>query len=237
MSKLLAFSISFLFFTNIAFSQNYEIGLTLGVTSYNGDVDVVAKNLGSAINPAIGLVGKYRLSNSFLLRGQLLTSKLSASEKNHPLAWRQERGLSFVTKITELSGLLEYEVAHKNRFTGFTFGGVGVSYFNPKTDFNLPNKYIDDVNPDASAQKKQLTMTIPLGIGLKYSLPNNFYLSAEGGYRFVFTDYLDGVSKVGNPKRKDAYYYAGLTLTKAFGGGKSGANRLYQNGEGNCPKF
>ena len=98
-------------------------------------------------------------------------------------------------------------------------------------------KYIDDVNPDAQTNYKKITLTVPLGVGLKYSLPNEFYLSAEMGYRFVFTDYLDGISKVGNPDRKDTYYYSGLTLTKAFGGGKSGANRQFKNGESNCPKF
>lgn len=237
MSKSLVSVFSFIFLSNLAFSQNFEAGLTLGLTTYNGDIDVVAQNLGSAMRPAIGLLGKYRLSNSLLVRGQILTGKLSGSEKNHPTAWRQERGLSFEAKLTEVSALLEYEVVTKKRFTGFTFGGIGVTYFNPKTDFNLPNKYIDDVNPDAQTNYKKITLAVPLGVGLKYSLPNEFYLSAEMGYRFVFTDYLDGISKVGNPDRKDTYYYTGLTLTKAFGGGKSGANRQFKNGESNCPKF
>ena len=237
MSKSLVSIFCFFFLSNLAFSQNFEAGLTLGLTTYNGDIDVVAKNLGSAMRPAVGLLGKYRLSNSLLVRGQILTGKLSGSEKNHPTAWRQERGLSFEAKLTEVSALLEYEVVTKKRFTGFTFGGLGVTYFNPKTDFNLPNKYIDDVNPDAQTNYKKITLTVPLGVGLKYSLPNEFYLSAEMGYRFVFTDYLDGISKVGNPDRKDTYYYSGLTLTKAFGGGKSGANRQFKNGESNCPKF
>ena len=237
MSKIIAFCYSFLFFSNIAFSQSFEVGLTLGATAYNGDIDIVAKNLGSAINPAIGILGKYRLSNRFLLRAQLLTTKLSASEKNHPSAWRQERGLSFQTKVTEFSGLLEWEVWNIKRFTGFTFGGLGITYFNPTPDFNLPNKHIDDVNPDSEAKYSKFTLSIPIGAGLKYSLPKDFYLTAEAGYRYVFTDYLDGISKIANPKRKDAYYYAGLTLTKAFGGGKSGANSLYKKGEANCPKF
>lgn len=237
MSKSLVSVFSFIFLSNLAFSQNFEAGLTLGLTTYNGDIDVVAQNLGSAMRPAIGLLGKYRLSNSLLVRGQILIGKLSGSEKNHPTAWRQERGLSFEAKLTEVSALLEYEVVTKKRFTGFTFGGIGVTYFNPKTDFNLPNKYIDDVNPDAQTNYKKITLAVPLGVGLKYSLPNEFYLSAEMGYRFVFTDYLDGISKVGNPDRKDTYYYSGLTLTKAFGGGKSGANRQFKNGDSNCPKF
>ncbi len=236
MSKFLAFCFSILFFSNIAFSQNFEVGLTLGATAYNGDIDIVAKNVGSAINPAIGLLVKYRLSNNFLVRGQALTTKLSASEKNHPSVWRQERGLAFETKLTELSAVLEWEFIHLGRFTGFAFGGGGASFFNPKTDYNLPNNYISDVNPDTETKYSKITASVPMGVGLKYSLPKDFYLSAEAGYRYVFTDYLDGVSKIANPKRNDAYYYTGLTITKAFGGGKAGANRQFRRGEDICPK-
>ena len=49
----MAFCCSFLLLSNIAFSQNFEVGLTLGASAYNGDIDVVAKNVGSAINPAV----------------------------------------------------------------------------------------------------------------------------------------------------------------------------------------
>ena len=235
MSKSLVSIFFFLFSFQFAFAQNFEIGLTLGSTIYNGDIDVVAKNLGSALCPAIGIVGKYRLTNNLLLRGQVLTGKLSASEKNHPSAWRQDRGFAFVSRLTEVSAMLEWEFFSKGRFTAFAFGGAGVAFFNPKTDYNEPNKYIPDTNPDANANYKKITPVIPLGVGLKYSLPKDFYLSAEAGYRFVFTDYLDGISQLANPDRRDTYYYAGLTLTKAFGGGKSGANRLYKMGGNNCP--
>ena len=237
MSKTLVFLFSCIFFSNSLFSQNYEIGVTLGATLYNGDIDIVAQNLGSAMRPAVGILGKYRLSNAVLLRGQVLRGKLSGTEKTHPTDWRQERGLSFTANLTEISATLEWEFFNKGRFTGFAFGGIGATFFNPKTDFNTPNKFIPDVNPDLTTSYSKITPAIPLGLGLKYALPKDFYLSAEAGYRFVFTDYLDGISKVGNPNRKDMYFYTGLTLTKAFGGGKSGANRLFKSGDGNCPKF
>jgi hypothetical protein len=237
MSKSLIALCAFFFLPSLIFSQNFEIGLTLGTTFYNGDIDIVAKNAGSTIRPAVGILGKYRLSNQFLLRGQVLRGKLSASEKNHPTAWRDERGFSFESNLTEISALLEWQFVQRGQWTGFAFGGVGAAFFNPKTDFNMPNKFVDDKNPDISASFSKITPAIPLGIGVTYSLPKNFYLSAEAGYRFVFTDYLDGISQVGNPNRKDTYYYAGLTITKAFGGGKSGANRLNKLGDSNCPKF
>ena len=93
------------------------------------------------------------------------------------------------------------------------------------------------MNPDTQTSFSKVTLAVPLGISLKYSLPRDFYVSLESGYRFVTTDYLDGISKTGNPNRRDTYFYTGLTLTKAFGGGKAAANRMFKNGSANCPKL
>lgn len=238
MPKLLVFVFSFIIISNAALAQNFEIGLTLGVNAYNGDVDIAAKNVSSTLRLGVGLVGKYRLSNSLLLRGHVITGSLAASEKNHPETWRQVRGLAFQTKMTELAGLLEWEFIQKNRTTLFAFGGVGATFFNPKTDYNEPNPYIlTDINADAKANFSKVTAAIPLGLGVKYSLNNNFNLSFEIGVRKVFTDYLDGVSKIANPNKNDVYLFSGLTLTKAFGGGKKAANRFFQKGSSDCPKF
>ncbi len=238
MPKFLIFFFSFIIVSNAALAQNFEIGLTLGVNGYNGDVDIEPQNVSSTLQLGIGLVAKYRLSNRFLLRGHVITGKLSGSEKNHSEAWRQERGFAFKTQMTELAGLLEWELIQKNRTTFFVFGGVGATFFNPTMDFNEPNSFIlTDINADAKANYKKVTAAIPIGLGVKYSLNNNFYLSLEGGFRTVFTDYLDGISKIANPDKNDMYLFTGLTLTKAFGGGKRASNRLFQKGGSDCPKF
>jgi Domain of unknown function (DUF6089) len=238
MSRILILFFSLMLISNLALAQNFEIGLILGVTGYNGDVDIEAKNVSSTLQPGIGIVGKYRLSNHLLLRGQLLSSKLSASEKNHSLTWRQLRGFEFHTQLTELTGMLEWEVFQKNRTSFFVFGGAGATFFKPTTNYNEPNPYIvTDINTDAKANFSKITAVIPVGLGVKYELKNNFYLSFEAGVRTVFTDYLDGISTVANPDKNDMYLFSGLTLTKAFGGGKKGANRLFQKGDAGCPKF
>ena len=231
-------SISFAFLSTRAAAQNFEIGLTVGATSYDGDIGLTTKSVGKSLRPAIGLVGKYRLSNSLLLRGHVITGKLAGSEKNHPDAWRQIRGFAFESKMTELALVLEWEFFTKGRFAAFAFGGVGGTYFNPKTDYNEPNPYIlQDINVDSKANYKKITPSIPMGLGVKYAFNNNFNLSLEAGYRKVFTDYLDGISKLANPNRKDIYLITSLTLTKEFGGGKRAANRLFKQGDSGCPKF
>jgi Domain of unknown function (DUF6089) len=194
MPRLLVFFFSFMLISNCAVAQNFELGLTLGVNGYNGDVDIEAKNVASTLQLGIGLVGKYRLSNHLLLRGQLLSSKLSGSEKNHSLTWRQLRGFEFHTQMTELMGMLEWEVLQKNKTSFFVFGGAGATFFKPTTNYNEPNPFIvRDINTDAKANFSKITAVIPVGLGVKYELKNNFYLSLEAGVRTVFTDYLDGI--------------------------------------------
>jgi OmpA-OmpF porin, OOP family len=239
MSKSLLFTLAFALASLTLSAQNFEVGLTLGLSSYNGDIDINARNFGSSLKPGIGILGKYRLSNNWLLRGQFLSTKLSASEKNHPDAWRQQRGFAFKSSLRELTVTAEYEFLQTGKWTAYAFGGVGVAFFNPKTDYNMPNPFITtDINTDANTNFKKITPAIPLGLGVKYQLPWwDLNLALESGYRKVFTDYLDGVSKLANPDSKDTYFFTGLTLTKAFGGGKNAANRGFKQGNSNCPKF
>lgn len=234
--------IVFLFFlvgiSNALLAQNFEAGLTVGLTSYQGDIAVANRHLIGSSRPAIGIVGKYRLSDNFVLRGHVLHGKIAGTEKNHPETWRQQRGFAFSSKLTELAAVLEWAFYTKGNWTVYAFGGVGASFFNPQTDYNEPNPYVfTDINRDAKANYKKVTPVIPLGIGIQYQLPSNFNLSFDIGYRKSFSDYLDGISVLGNPDRPDGYHFVGLTLTKAFGGGKSAANRGFKQGSGDCPKF
>ncbi len=238
MPKPIIFLFSLVLISNSLFAQNFEIGLTLGFNSYSGDIDVANSQILPSSRPAIGLVGKYRLTDNFVLRGHVLRGKLGASEKNHPETWRQQRGFSFTSKMTELAAVLEWTFYTKGNWTAYAFGGLGATFFNPNTDYNEPNPYVySDINVDSKANYKKVTPIIPLGFGLKYQLPRNFNVSLDIGYRKTFTDYLDGISKLGNPKRPDGYVFSGLTLTKAFGGGKNAANRGFKQGSGDCPKF
>jgi hypothetical protein len=223
---------------NYAIAQRFEIGLTFGSTAYNGDIDIAITNLPSTLHPAIGLLGKYRIANSLLLRAQVLSGLLSGSEKNHLTDWRRERGLAFETNLLESALMLEYEWWKKDKWTALAMGGAALTMFTPHTDYNTPSRFVSsDNNPDAVSQRSQTTVAIPLSVGMKYALPQNFFVAAEVGYRLTFTDYLDGISKIGNPDRNDAYYFAALTVTKAFGGAKRAANNAYQSGSSSCPKF
>lgn len=216
-----------------------EIGLTGGLTLYKGDIDVPNQKAFSSTRPAFGLVAKYHLSENFILRGQFLHGKIHASEKNHNEIWRKQRGFAFTSKINEVAVLLEWYFLQQGNWRVYAFGGPGATFFNPQTDYNEPNPYVfTDVNRDAKASYKKVTLSLPAGIGVQYQLPRDFNLSLDIGYRKTFTDYLDGISILGNPNRPDGYFFAGFTLTKSFGGdGRGGGFGSFRQGKNDCYKF
>jgi hypothetical protein len=230
MLKSLVSVLPITFLSHFIIGQNVEIGLTLGLTKYDGDIQVNGRNVISSVRPGIGLVGKYRLADRLVLRGHLIAARLAGSEKNSSVDWQRSRGLAFASNLTELALQLEYDILKKDKFSVFAFAGGGASFFNPRTDYNEPNPFIaTDVNLDSKAGFSKITPAVPMGIGIKYPLKNNFNLYLDMGYRKIFTDYLDGVSKIANPKRVDAYFFGGVTLTKEFG--KKGDEMV------NCPKL
>ncbi|RYZ16386.1 MAG: hypothetical protein EOO16_25910 [Chitinophagaceae bacterium] len=69
---------------------------------------------------------------------------------------------------------------------------------------------------------------VPLGAGLRYGLGPSLTLWGETAYRLSHTDYLNGFSQVGNPKRFDHYQSYSIGLSCRFGeslGGLFGGRR------------
>ena len=226
-----------LFFLILAFqivtAQSFEVGLSLGVSTYNGDIHVQPQNFKTTIQLVGGIVGKYRLSNSFLLRGQITAGKISASEVNDPTIWRKERGFSFVTKLTQATGALEWSAISIKDWSFYVYGGGGAIRFNPQISYTKPEPRIDPDIKYVVEKRFAIVPTIAAGCGLKYAMDNSFNVALEFGYWFVFSDYLDGISKVGASKRNDMYFLTGISVTKDFYSSKMG----FKTGKISCPKF
>ncbi len=215
------------------YAQVFEAGVFVGAAGYNGDIDVTTQNWWSSKRPALGLVGKYRLSARWLLRGQFIGSRLTASEKNSSVAWQQARGFSFSNRLRELSVLGEYEFANLGRFRLYALGGGALAFHKPQTDYNG----IDTQNNDNQSNKSTTSFTIPIGVGAKYAFAPRWTLGIESSMRKTFTDYLDGISNLGNPQKNDSYWFTGVNLSYEFGFGKAAKNRDFKNGFDTCPKF
>jgi hypothetical protein len=82
------------------------------------------------------------------------------------------------------------------------------------------------VNGNTKKDYRESTFAIPMTVGIKSNIFNNFILGVEVGARYTFTDNLDGSNpknenlqtlKFGNINSKDWYVFSGITLTYTFG--------------------
>ena len=60
-------------------------------------------------------------------------------------------------------------------------------------------------------------MPFPVGFGAKVQFGDHLSVGLDFGVRLTFSDYLDGVSRIANPKSKDYYGFGNLTLSYCFG--------------------
>jgi hypothetical protein len=136
---------------------------------------------------------------------------------------RYQRGYSFKNHIKEFSAGLEFDFFDFNlhevlqrKITPYVYSGV--SYFIYDELFV--------VNGDTEKDYTATAFAIPMVVGVKGNILENFILGFEIGARYTFTDNLDGSSpknenlaplKFGNLNSKDWYVFTGFTLTYTFG--------------------
>ena len=200
-------------------AQQMEGGLFAGISNYQGDlvdsyVEIAETNL------AYGAFLRYYVHNNFAVRLAAYGGKLTGGDVNSDDPDRYARGAKFATSIFELGINGEWHILGQERyddtkgflknFSPFLYMGVAIAYTDPVIEGEgfpeleeYPNSFI----------------SIPVGGGFKYKIHEVVSIGMEGGFRPAFSDYLDGVSALGNPGRKDWYIFGGMNIVFNFGGG------------------
>jgi len=240
---LLAFCIPLLI--NAQTPHPWEIGAGIGLGAYDGELQNARLNPDFlSIKPSLSAHFRYNLSNNFAARLGLLYSRISGDDQNfQEPAWHQTRDFSFEGPIVELSiqgeiypfGL--YKAGKRNKSglsknrrlaAPFVSIGVGGTFFQPNNDWNEDNGN-GGVSPSLIQtdiiEAKNTALSIPMGLGVRFRVSNTFTLGLEGALRYTSSDYLDGISKAGNPAAKDWFYTAQLTASYAFGKGQKSSRR------------
>lgn len=205
--------------TMLAFSasaQKSEVGFGIGTFNYTGDL-ARTYNLRNS-KPAATVFYRANLSQVVSMRAALTGGGLGASDKRPIDAFAERRDASFSIFLMEASTVMEYHFMnwrddkHIMRFTPYLFGGLAIFGIS-----GAENKVSEYSNVQGA---------IPFGLGMKYILNPKWYVSLELGARKTFFDYLDNVSagtnqlvknyQYGNPYDNDAYYFVGLSITRAF---------------------
>lgn len=199
--------------------SKWELGGYLGYSNYLGDLVEPAFTFDQSTF-AGGLHLRYQIMDQIQIRSNLLVGKLKGDDSNYNA--NLSRAAKFESTYTEMTIIGEYEFfkidrsgkAFKEKFTPYGYLGLGFGLFN--LDFEIGSS-----TPEAMDDLRHLSSDIkpvlPLGLGAKYALTKSISIGAEWGIRFVFSDYLDGVSMSGNPDKMDVYLSGGVTMSYLFG--------------------
>jgi len=201
-----------------ASAQINELGIFAGGANYIGDVgptNYVAPN-----EPALGIIYKWNRSPRHSWRASFTYADIKSKDADSDMSGRQERGYEFKNTVKELSLGLEFNFfdfnLHEPDFQLTPYVYTGISYF------WSDELYIN--NGETRRLDTKGNLAIPMTVGIKSNVFENFVLGFEVGARYTFTDDLDGSNHsdypqlaFGNLDSNDWYVFTGFTLTYTFG--------------------
>lgn len=199
-----------------------DIGISVGSTLFFGDLGG-ANTIGrpfffdlekSLVQPVGMLSYHYQFSDRFALRIQGAYTSIAGDDKLlqpkalfAPEWFRWFRNLDFHSKLWEISAQAEfYFVRYQpgslvQRWGPYFLLGGGVFHFNPKTTYNgtevslRPLRTEGEGFPGSGVKEYSLyQFCVPVGLGIRYNVTNDFTLGFEYADRKTFTDYIDDVS-------------------------------------------
>lgn len=221
--RYLTIIIIFIFSIQLSCSQTHEIGLFIGGSNFIGDVGstkYIAPN-----SPAFGAIYKWNRSPRHSFRFSLIYSELKGEDGKSDDPRRIERDYNFSNNIIEGSLGIEFTFLdfdlhdEKSKMTPYLFTGMSIAYHD--------NFYFNNQGNLTSENTSSLAYGIPMVLGIKSTLLDNFVIAIEIGARYTFSDELDGsipdstelidTLGFGNQNNNDWYMFTGLTLTYTFG--------------------
>lgn len=201
-------------------AQINELGVFFGGSNYIGDVGPTTYIAPKEIS--LGILYKWNRSTRHAWRFSYTQGKITSDDMDSDAPSRKKRGYSFENEIKELSAGLEFNFfdfnLHESGWITTPYVHTGISFFRYDELYVLDGK--------TKIDESKYAMAIPMTVGLKTRIADQFVLGLETGIRYTFTDNLDGSNpkneayshlNFGNLNSKDWYVFTGLTLTYTFG--------------------
>jgi outer membrane protein W len=201
-------------------AQIHEIGIFAGGSNYVGDVGPTTYISPNSL--ALGILYKWNRSPRHSWRISFVESTLKSNDKDSDSEARKLRGYSFENDVKELSLGLEFNFfdfnlhESKTKVTPYIYSGLSYLFYTEKFF----------VNNETKSEGQKGTLAIPMTLGIKSNIMENWVLGIEVGARWSFSDDLDGSNpknddletlRFGNINNKDWYVFSGITLTYTFG--------------------
>lgn len=216
-----------------AHSQNFEIGPYIGGANYIGDVGnstFIRPN-----NLVFGGILKWNRSTRHAFRLSILHAKIEGVDAEANDRRRIARGYSFSNSITEASLGMEFTFwkwdPHSPVYQSTPYLYTGINYYHADHFRLTPPTPVGGPTPANQQLEKSGSnwgFSIPMAIGYKQSLNSFLSGAVELGFRYTFTDNLDGsqpseidgdfrADDFGNRNTTDWYVFTGIYITFNFG--------------------
>lgn len=167
----------------------------------------------SLTRPSVKIGYRYLINPNFKVGADLLFGRLNGDDQLTKESFRNNRNLHFRSPIVEFAAFFEYypftdKTGHMYRMKGvggnkehyfspYISVGFGGFWFNPRALYPVDNKWhnLQSIQTENVAYKR-VSICIPMGLGVKYSLSRELSIGFEMSGRKTFTDYIDDVSTV-----------------------------------------
>jgi hypothetical protein len=195
-------------FSQEAVTQEGEFGIGIGGAHYFGDLNTRSKL--NRLKPAASIFFRKNFGNYIAMRVAANFAQVGYSDiYNTHNEFMRRRNLSFNSNIWELAIQGDFNFFRfmpgdpDYRFTPYLTLGVGVFNYDPYAYLGDEKHFLrplgtegqgDTLYPDRKPYSA-MAISVPFGVGLKYSINDRINIGFEIVHRFTNTDYLDDVSK------------------------------------------
>lgn len=197
--------------------QNLEIGLTTGISYYRGDLNE-KDYLPSLMRPNAGGALRINLSPVLILKGEIIMGKLAGDDQY--TVNKDIRGAYFDAVFYSFSFSGQYLPLRKARYERGGFQPSWSPYVTAGIEYL---RFVDKVKcryctgPLPENGDKNSFIAIPIGLGARYDFHKKFSIGGEFTWHATFSDNVDGISKLGDPKNNDWVISANVFVSYFFG--------------------
>lgn len=187
--------------------QEGEFGIGIGAGHYFGDLNTRARLNRPKL--AVGIFFRKNFGNYIALRASANYAALGYSDiYNTHNDVMHTRNLSFNTNVWELALQGDFNFfrfmpgEREFNYTPYVTLGLGVFSYDPYAYLQGQKYYLRPLGTEGQGDSAyptrkpygSMAVSIPFGVGIKYSLNERINVGFEIVYRFTTTDYLDDVS-------------------------------------------
>jgi hypothetical protein len=201
------------------------VAFGVGTSNYYGDMAAYSRPISSTFNMmrwSVGANYTRHFTPRLAARAAFNYARIAGDDyvMNHKGKYlgsaQFARNLNFRNDLKEFSVQGIFKLTPDNRsadrrpqFGAYLFAGIGIVAHNPKAMYRdsttgkkewikLQTQHTEGQgNPGYAKPYSLVSVVIPFGLGLRYKINASFDISAELGFRYSFSDYLDDISGAG----------------------------------------